>query len=205
MLQTRNGKRTAAAALKIACDLVDEGMISEEEALLMIDAEAARHCCCTRSLTPAASERSETPSASAASRRLRAPRAGKIVFTAEDAVEWGQDAARKWFWYVWKLLRKTSRVCSYAQGILTVRGGMTSHAAVVARGMGTCCVSGCGDIHDGRGQNKHFTLAGKTYHEGDWISLDGSTGNIYEEAIATVPATISGEFGRIMDWADKYQ
>ena len=200
MLQTRNGKRTAAAALKIACDLVDEGMISEEEALLMIDPkqlDALLHpqfeAAALKKAQPIASALPASPGAAC----------GKIVFTAEDAVAWGKRGEK-----VVLVRLETSpediEGMHYAQGILTVRGGMTSHAAVVARGMGTCCVSGCGAIHMDEA-NKTFTLAGKTYHEGDWISLDGSTGNIYGEAIATVPATISGEFGRIMAWADKYR
>ena len=200
MLQTRNGKRTAAAALKIACDLVDEGMISEEEALLMLDPkqlDALLHpqfeAAALKKAQPIASALPASPGAAC----------GKIVFTAEDAVEWGKRGEN-----VVLVRLETSpediEGMHYAQGILTVRGGMTSHAAVVARGMGTCCVSGCGAIHMDEA-NKTFTLAGKTYHEGDWISLDGSTGNIYGEAIPTVPATISGEFGRIMAWADKYR
>ena len=200
MLQTRNGKRTAAAALKIACDLVDEGMISEEEALLMIDPkqlDALLHpqfeAAALKKAQPIASALPASPGAAC----------GNIVFTAEDAVAWGKRGEK-----VVLVRLETSpediEGMHYAQGILTVRGGMTSHAAVVARGMGTCCVSGCGAIHMDEA-NKTFTLAGKTYHEGDWISLDGSTGNIYGEAIATVPATISGEFGRIMAWADKYR
>ena len=200
MLQTRNGKRTAAAALKIACDLVDEGMISEEEALLMLDPkqlDALLHpqfeAAALKKAQPIASALPASPGAAC----------GKIVFTAEDAVEWGKRGEN-----VVLVRLETSpediEGMHYAQGILTVRGGMTSHAAVVARGMGTCCVSGCGAIHMDEA-NKTFTLAGKTYHEGDWMSLDGSTGNIYGEAIPTVPATISGEFGRIMAWADKYR
>ncbi len=200
MLQTRNGKRTAAAALKIACDLVDEGMISEEEALLMLDPkqlDALLHpqfeAAALKKAQPIASALPASPGAAC----------GKIVFTAEDAVAWGKRGEN-----VVLVRLETSpediEGMHYAQGILTVRGGMTSHAAVVARGMGTCCVSGCGAIHMDE-ENKKFELAGKTYSEGDWISLDGSTGNIYGEAIATVPATISGEFGRIMDWADKYR
>ena len=200
MLQTRNGKRTAAAALKIACDLVDEGMISEEEALLMLDPkqlDALLHpqfeAAALKKAQPIASALPASPGAAC----------GKIVFTAEDAVEWGKRGEN-----VVLVRLETSpediEGMHYAQGILTVRGGMTSHAAVVARGMGTCCVSGCGAIHMDEA-NKTFTLAGKTYHEGDWVSLDGSTGNIYGEAIPTVPATISGEFGRIMAWADKYR
>ncbi len=200
MLQTRNGKRTAAAALKIACDLVDEGMISEEEALLMIDPkqlDALLHpqfeAAALKKAQPIASALPASPGAAC----------GKIVFTAEDAVEWGKRGED-----VVLVRLETSpediEGMHYAQGILTVRGGMTSHAAVVARGMGTCCVSGCGAIRMDEA-NKTFTLNGKTYHEGDWISLDGSTGNIYGEAIPTVPATISGEFGRIMAWADQYR
>ena len=200
MLQTRNGKRTAAAALKIACDLVDEGMISEKEALAMIDPkqlDALLHpqfeAAALKKAQPIASALPASPGAAC----------GKVVFTAEDAVEWGKRGEK-----VVLVRLETSpediEGMHYAQGILTVRGGMTSHAAVVARGMGTCCVSGCGAIHMDEA-NKVFTLAGREYHEGDWISLDGSTGNIYGEAIATVPATISGEFGRIMAWADKYR
>nr|MCR5267840.1 pyruvate, phosphate dikinase [Lachnospiraceae bacterium] len=200
MLQTRNGKRTAAAALKIACDLVDEGMISEEEALVMIDPkqlDALLHpqfeAAALKNAAPVASALPASPGAAC----------GKIVFTAEDAVEWGKRGEK-----VVLVRLETSpediEGMHYAQGILTVRGGMTSHAAVVARGMGTCCVSGCGAIHMDEA-NKCFTLAGREYHEGDFISLDGSTGNIYGEAIPTVPATISGEFGRIMAWADKYR
>ncbi len=200
MLQTRNGKRTAAAALKIACDLVDEGMISEKEAVLMIDPkqlDALLHpqfeASALKAAKPVASALAASPGAAC----------GRIVFTAEDATEWAAKGEK-----VILVRLETSPEdiegmhCS--QGILTVRGGMTSHAAVVARGMGTCCVSGCGDIKMDE-ENKKFELAGKTYVEGDWISLDGSTGNIYGEAIKTVEASISGEFGRIMDWADKYR
>ena len=196
MLQTRNGKRTAAAALKIACDLVDEGMISEKEAVLMIDPkqlDALLHpqfdAEALKKAKPVANALAASPGAAC----------GKIVFTAEDAIEWNKRGEK-----VVLVRLETSPEdiegmhCS--EGILTVRGGMTSHAAVVARGMGTCCVSGCGAINMDE-KNKQFTLAGRTYKEGDWISLDGSTGAIYGEAIKTVDASISGEFGRIMAWA----
>ena len=200
MLQTRNGKRTAAAALKIAVDLVNEGMISKEEALLMIDPkqlDALLHpqfdAKALKAATPVASALPASPGAAC----------GKIVFTAEDAVEEGKKGEK-----VVLVRLETSpediEGMHYAQGILTVRGGMTSHAAVVARGMGTCCVSGCGDIKMDE-ENKRFTLKGRTYVEGDYISLDGSTGNIYGEKIETVPASISGEFGIIMNWADEYR
>ncbi len=200
MLQTRNGKRTAAAALKIACDLVDEGMISEKEAVLMIDPkqlDALLHpqfeASALKAAKPVASALAASPGAAC----------GRVVFTAEDATEW---AGRGESVILVRLETSPEDIegmhCS--QGILTVRGGMTSHAAVVARGMGTCCVSGCGEIRMDE-ENKKFELAGKTYVEGDWISLDGSTGNIYGEAIKTVEASISGEFGRIMEWADKYR
>ena len=200
MLQTRNGKRTAAAALKIACDLVDEGMITEKEAVLMIDPkqlDALLHpqfdAAALKSAKPVASALAASPGAAC----------GRIVFTAEDAIEWNKRGEK-----VVLVRLETSPEdiegmhCS--EGILTVRGGMTSHAAVVARGMGTCCVSGCGAITMDE-QNKQFTLAGRTYKEGDWISLDGSTGAIYGEAVKTVEASISGEFGRLMAWADKYR
>ncbi len=200
MLQTRNGKRTAAAALKIACDLVDEGMISEEEAILMIDPkqlDALLHpqfdAKALKAATPVASALPASPGAAC----------GKIVFTAEDAVKEGEKGEK-----IILVRLETSpediEGMHYAQGILTVRGGMTSHAAVVARGMGTCCVSGCGEIKMDE-ENKKFELAGRTYVEGDYISLDGSTGNIYGEAIPTVPASISGDFERIMELADKYR
>ena len=200
MLQTRNGKRTARAALKIACDLVDEGMISEQQAVAMIDprnldtllhpqfdAEALKKA------QPAGKALPASPGAAC----------GKIVFTAEDAKAW---AARGEKVILVRLETSPEDIegMKAAQGILTVRGGMTSHAAVVARGMGTCCVSGCSAIAMDE-ENKQFTLAGKTYHEGDWLSLDGSTGNIYDGAMPTVDATIGGEFGRIMAWADKYR
>ncbi|MBQ7788641.1 MAG: pyruvate, phosphate dikinase [Clostridia bacterium] len=200
MLQTRNGKRTAKAALKIAVDLVNEKMISKEEALLMIDPkqlDALLHpqfdAKALKAAKPVATALPASPGAAC----------GKIVFTAEDAVEEGKKGEK-----VVLVRLETSpediEGMHYAQGILTVRGGMTSHAAVVARGMGTCCVSGCGEIKMDE-ENKKFTLAGKTYVEGDYISLDGSTGNIYGEAIPTVPATIGGEFGTIMAWADEYR
>ena len=200
MLQTRNGKRTAKAALKIAVDLVNEGMITKEQALLMIDPkqlDALLHpqfdTKALKAATPIAHALPASPGAAC----------GKIVFTAEDAVEQGKKGEK-----VVLVRLETSpediEGMHYAQGILTVRGGMTSHAAVVARGMGTCCVSGCGEIKMDEA-NKKFTLAGKVYKEGDFISIDGSTGNIYGEAIPTVPATIGGEFGTIMAWADEYR
>jgi pyruvate,orthophosphate dikinase len=200
MLQTRNGKRTAAAALKIACDLLDEGMKTEEEALIMIDPkqlDAVLHPQFdAKALKAAAVIGQALPASPGAA-------CGKIVFTAEDAVALGEKGEK-----VILVRLETSpediEGMHYAQGILTVRGGMTSHAAVVARGMGTCCVSGCGEIKMDE-ENKCFTLSGKTYKEGDYISLDGSTGKIYGEAIPTVPASISGYFGRIMELADKYR
>ena len=198
MLQTRNGKRTAAAALKIACDLVDEGMIDEKQAVLMIDPkqlDALLH----PQFDPEALKKSQ-PVAQALAASPGAA-CGKIVFTAEDATAWAKRGEK-----VVLVRLETSpediEGMHYAQGILTVRGGMTSHAAVVARGMGTCCVSGCGEIQMDE-ENKRFTLAGRTYQEGDWLSLDGSTGAIYGEAIATVDASISGDFGRLMGWADQ--
>ena len=200
MLQTRNGKRTAQAALKIACDLVDEGMRTEEEAVAMIDPrnlDTLLHpqfdAKALKASTPVAKALGASPGAAC----------GKVVFTAEDAKEWGARGEK-----VVLVRLETSpediEGMKASQGILTVRGGMTSHAAVVARGMGTCCVSGCGDIAMDE-ENKKFTLAGKEYHEGDYISIDGSTGNIYDGIIPTVDATIAGEFGRIMGWADKYR
>ncbi len=200
MLQTRNGKRTAGAALKIACDLVDEGMITPQEAVCMIDPkqlDALLHpqfdAEALKAAKPIASALAASPGAAC----------GRIVFTADDAVAWAKTGEK-----VVLVRLETSpediEGMNYAQGILTVRGGMTSHAAVVARGMGTCCVSGCGVIKMDE-ENKKFELAGKTYTEGDWISLDGSTGNIYGEAIKTVPASIGGEFGRIMAWADEFR
>ena len=200
MLQTRNGKRTAQAALKIACDLVDEGMRTEEEAVAMIDPrnlDTLVHpqfdAAALKAATPMGKALGASPGAAC----------GKIVFTAEDAKAWAERGEK-----VVLVRLETSpediEGMKSAQGILTVRGGMTSHAAVVARGMGTCCVSGCGDIVMDE-ENKKFTLAGKEFHEGDAISLDGSTGNIYDGIIPTVDATIAGEFGRIMAWADKYR
>ena len=200
MLQTRNGKRTAQAALKIACDLVDEGMRTEKEAVAMIEPrnlDALLHptfdTAALKAATPIAKALGAAPGAAC----------GKIVFTADDAVEW---AARGEKVVLVRLETSPEDITGMkaSQGILTVRGGMTSHAAVVARGMGACCVSGCGDIIMDE-ENKKFTLAGKEYHEGDVISFDGSTGNIYDGAIPTVEATIAGEFGRIMAWADKYR
>ena len=200
MLQTRNGKRTAQAALKIACDLVDEGMRTEEEAVAMIDPrnlDTLLHPQFDRAslvrATPAAKALAASPGAAC----------GQIVFSAEDAKSWHAKGKK-----VVLVRLETSpediEGMKAAQGILTVRGGMTSHAAVVARGMGTCCVSGCSEIAMDE-ENKKFTLAGKEYHEGDWLSIDGSTGNIYDGVIPTVDATIAGEFGRIMSWADKYR
>ncbi len=200
MLQTRNGKRTAQAALRIACDLVDEGKRTEEEAVLMID---------PRNLDTLLHPQFDTKALKAAKplgRGLGAsPGAacGQVVFTAEDAMAW-KAAGKKVVLVRLETSPEDITGMKAAQGILTVRGGMTSHAAVVARGMGTCCVSGCGDIAMDE-ENKKFTLAGKTIHEGDVISIDGTTGNIYGEAIPTVDATVSGYFGRIMAWADKYR
>ena len=200
MLQTRNGKRTAQAALKIACDLVDEGMIDEKQAVLMIDprnldtllhpqfdAEALAKA------NPIGKGLGASPGAAC----------GKIVFNADDAIEWKKRGEKV---VLVRLETSPEDITGMkaAQGILTVRGGMTSHAAVVARGMGTCCVSGCGEIAMDE-ENKKFTLGGKTFHEGDPISIDGSTGKIYDGIIPTVDATISGYFGRIMGWADKYR
>ena len=200
MLQCRNGKRTAQAALKIACDLVDEGMIDEKQAVLMIDPrnlDTLLHpqfdAAALKAATPIGKGLGASPGAAC----------GKVVFTAEDAKEWKARGEK-----VVLVRLETSpediEGMKASQGILTVRGGMTSHAAVVARGMGTCCVSGCGDIKMDE-ENKKFVLAGKTFHEGDYISIDGSTGNIYDGIIPTVDATIAGEFGRIMAWADKYR
>ncbi len=200
MLQTRNGKRTAQAALKIACDLVDEGMRTEEEAVAMIDPrnlDTLLHpqfdAAALKAASPVGKGLGASPGAAC----------GKIVFTAEDAVEW-KSRGEKVVLVRLETSPEDITGMKAAQGILTVRGGMTSHAAVVARGMGTCCVSGCGDIAMDE-ENKKFTLAGKTYTEGDPISIDGSTGNIYDGIIPTVDATIAGEFGRIMAWADKYR
>ena len=200
MLQTRNGKRTAKAALKIACDLVDEGMIDEKQAVAMIDPrnlDTLLHpqfdAKALKAATPAGKGLGASPGAAC----------GKVVFTAEDAEEWNNRGEKV---VLGRLETSPEDITGMkaSQGILTVRGGMTSHAAVVARGMGTCCVSGCGDIIMDE-ENKKFTLAGKTYNEGDYISIDGSTGNIYDGIIPTVDAEIAGEFGRIMDWADKYR
>ena len=200
MLQTRNGKRTAQAALKIACDLVDEGMIDEKQAVKMIDPrnlDTLLHpqfdAKALKAATPMGKGLGASPGAAC----------GKIVFSAEDAVEW---AARGEKVVLVRLETSPEDIAGMksAQGILTVRGGMTSHAAVVARGMGTCCVSGCGDIKMDEA-NKKFELAGKTFVEGDYISIDGSTGNIYDGIIPTVDAKIAGEFGRVMEWADKYR
>ena len=200
MLQTRNGKRTAAAALKIACDLVDEGMITEEEAVAMIDPkslDALLHPTFPKEelerVKPIGQGLAASPGAAA----------GQIVFTADDVVEW-VDKGHKVILVRLETSPEDIEGMHFARGILTVRGGMTSHAAVVARGMGTCCVSGCGEIVMDEA-NKQFTLGGKTYKEGDWISLDGSTGNIYGERLHTAEAQISGEFGRIMAWADKFR
>ncbi len=200
MLQTRNGKRTAPAALKIACDLVDEGMISEEKAVLMIDPRNLD------TLLHPQFDAKELKAATPIGKGLGAsPGAacGKIVFTAEDAENWNAKGEKV---VLVRLETSPEDITGMkaSQGILTVRGGMTSHAAVVARGMGTCCVSGCSEIVMDE-ENKKFTLAGKTFNEGDYISIDGSTGNIYDGIIPTVDATIAGEFGRIMGWADKYR
>ena len=200
MLQTRNGKRTAQAALKIACDLVDEGMRTEEEAVAMIDPrnlDTLLHpqfdAAALKAATPAGKGLGASPGAAC----------GKVVFSDDDAVAWAEKGEKV---VLVRLETSPEDITGMkaAQGILTVRGGMTSHAAVVARGMGTCCVSGCGDIAMDE-ENKKFTLAGKEYHEGDPISIDGTTGNIYDGLIPTVDATIAGEFGRIMAWADKYR
>ena len=200
MLQTRNGKRTAQAALKIACDLVDEGMRTEKEAVAMIDPrnlDTLLHpqfdAAALKAATPLGKGLGASPGAAC----------GKVVFTAEDAEAWNEKGEKV---VLVRLETSPEDITGMkaSQGILTVRGGMTSHAAVVARGMGTCCVSGCGDINMDEA-NKQFTLAGKTFKEGDYISIDGSTGNIYEGAIATTDAKIAGEFGRIMSWADKYR
>ncbi len=200
MLQTRNGKRTAKAALKIACDLVDEGMIDKKQAVAMIDPrnlDTLLHpqfdAKALKAATPAGKGLGASPGAAC----------GKVVFTAEDAEAWNARGEKV---VLVRLETSPEDITGMkaSQGILTVRGGMTSHAAVVARGMGTCCVSGCGDIIMDE-ENKKFTLAGKTYNEGDFISIDGSTGNIYDGIIPTVDAEIAGEFGRIMDWADEFR
>ncbi|MGN1206881.1 MAG: pyruvate, phosphate dikinase, partial [Eubacteriales bacterium] len=200
MLQTRNGKRTAQAALKIACDLVDEGMKTPEEAVLMIDPrnlDTLLHpqfdTKALKAATPVGKGLGASPGAAC----------GQIVFSADDAEAWKAQGKKV---VLVRLETSPEDITGMkaSQGILTVRGGMTSHAAVVARGMGTCCVSGCGDIVMDE-ENKKFTLAGKTYHEGDYISIDGSTGNIYDGIIPTVDAEISGNFGRIMGWADQFR
>lgn len=200
MLQTRNGKRTAQAALKIACDLVDEGMRTEQEAVLMIDPrnlDTLLHpqfdAAALKAATPIGKGLGASPGAAC----------GKVVFTADDAEAWAAKGEKV---VLVRLETSPEDITGMksSQGILTVRGGMTSHAAVVARGMGTCCVSGCSEINMDE-DNKKFTLAGKTFNEGDYISIDGSTGNIYDGIIPTVDATIAGEFGRIMAWADKYR
>ena len=200
MLQTRNGKRTAQAALKIACDLVDEGMITEKEAVAMIDPrnlDTLLHpqfdAAALKKAEPIAKALAASPGAAC----------GKIVFTAEDAKAW-KERGEKVVLVRLETSPEDIEGMKAAQGILTVRGGMTSHAAVVARGMGTCCVSGCSDIAMDE-ENKKFVLAGKTYHEGDEISIDGSTGKIYDGIIPTVDASIGGYFGKIMGWADKYR
>ena len=200
MLQCRNGKRTAQAALKIACDLVDEGMIDEKKAVLMIDPrnlDTLLHpqfdTAALKAATPIGKGLGASPGAAC----------GKIVFSAEDAKAWN-DRKEKVVLVRLETSPEDIEGMKAAQGILTVRGGMTSHAAVVARGMGKCCVSGCGEIKMDE-ENKKFELAGKVYHEGDYISIDGSTGKIYDGIIPTVDATIAGEFGRIMGWADKYR
>ncbi|MBE6779279.1 MAG: pyruvate, phosphate dikinase, partial [Ruminococcaceae bacterium] len=200
MLQTRNGKRTAKAALKIACDLVDEGMIDKKQAVAMIDPRNLDTLLhpqfdqkALKAATPAGKGLGASPGAAC----------GKVVFTAEDAEVWNARGEKV---ILVRLETSPEDITGMkaSQGILTVRGGMTSHAAVVARGMGTCCVSGCGEIIMDEA-NKKFTLAGKTYNEGDFISIDGSTGNIYDGIIPTVDAEIAGEFGRIMAWADEFR
>ncbi len=200
MLQTRNGKRTAKAALKIACDLVEEKMIDKKQAVAMIDPrnlDTLLHpqfdAKALKAATPAGKGLGASPGAAC----------GKVVFTADDAVAWNKRGEKV---VLVRLETSPEDITGMkaSQGILTVRGGMTSHAAVVARGMGTCCVSGCGDINMDE-ENKQFTLAGKTYHEGDYISIDGSTGNIYDGIIPTVDAAIAGEFGTIMSWADEFR
>ena len=200
MLQTRNGKRTAAAAMKIACDLVDEGMITEEEAVAMIDPKSLDSLL-HPTFDPAALKKAKVVGTGLAASPGAA--CGQIVFSAEKATDWAKNGHK-----VVLVRLETSpediEGMHYAQGVLTVRGGMTSHAAVVARGMGTCCVSGCGAIKMNE-EAKTFELSGKTYKEGDWISIDGSTGNIYGEKIKTAAAAISGDFDRLMNWADKFR
>ena len=201
MLQTRNGKRTAAAAFKIACDLVDEGMIDKKQAVLSIDPkqiDALLHPqfdpAALKAATPIGKGLPASPGAAT----------GQVVFTAEVATDWTVNHGKQVILVRLETSPEDIEGMHHSQGILTARGGMTSHAAVVARGMGTCCVAGCGELRFGADE-KSFTLSGKEYKEGDWISLDGSTGNIYGQQIATVPAEIGGDFGRVMEWADSYR
>ena len=200
MLQTRNGKRTPAAALKIACDLVDEGMIDEKKAVAMIEPRSLDTLLHPQFDTEVLKK---TPVIGKALPASPGAACGKIVFSAEEAKEW-KERGEKVVLVRLETSPEDIEGMKASQGILTVRGGMTSHAAVVARGMGKCCVSGCGDIKMDE-ENKQFELAGKVYHEGDWLSIDGSTGNIYDGAVPTVDASIGGEFGRVMGWADKYR
>ena len=200
MLQTRNGKRTPAAALKIACDLVDEGMIDEKKAVAMIEPRSLDTLLHPQFDTEVLKK---TPVIGKALPASPGAACGKIVFSAEDAKAW-KERGEKVVLVRLETSPEDIEGMKASQGILTVRGGMTSHAAVVARGMGKCCVSGCGDIKMDE-ENKQFELAGKVYHEGDWLSIDGSTGNIYDGAVPTVDASIGGEFGRVMGWADKYR
>ncbi|MCF0110348.1 MAG: pyruvate, phosphate dikinase, partial [Erysipelotrichaceae bacterium] len=196
MLQTRNGKRTAAAGLKIACDLYDEGMLTKEEAILKVEPQQLDTLLHPQ-FDPAALKNAEVVAKGLAASPGAA--CGQVVFTAADAIAWKKDG-KKTVLVRLETSPEDIEGMHAAEGILTVRGGMTSHAAVVARGMGACCVSGCGEITMG---DHEFTIGGRTYHEGDWISIDGSTGNVYGEKIPTVPATISGDFGRFMGWADE--
>ena len=200
MLQTRNGKRTPQAALKIACDLVDEGMIDEKKAVAMIEPRSLDTLLHPQFDTEVLKK---TPVIGKALPASPGAACGKIVFSAEDAKAW-KERGEKVVLVRLETSPEDIEGMKASQGILTVRGGMTSHAAVVARGMGKCCVSGCGDIKMDE-ENKQFELAGKVYHEGDWLSIDGSTGNIYDGAVPTVDASIGGEFGRVMGWADKYR
>ena len=200
MLQTRNGKRTPAAALKIACDLVDEGMIDEKKAVAMIEPRSLDTLLHPQFDTEVLKK---TPVIGKALPASPGAACGKIVFSAEDAKAW-KERGEKVVLVRLETSPEDIEGMKASQGILTVRGGMTSHAAVVARGMGKCCVSGCGEIKMDE-ENKQFELAGKVYHEGDWLSIDGSTGNIYDGAVPTVDASIGGEFGRVMGWADKYR
>ncbi len=200
MLQTRNGKRTPAAALKIACDLVDEAMIDEKKAVAMIEPRSLDTLLHPQFDTEVLKK---TPVIGKALPASPGAACGKIVFSAEDAKAW-KERGEKVVLVRLETSPEDIEGMKASQGILTVRGGMTSHAAVVARGMGKCCVSGCGDIKMDE-ENKQFELAGKVYHEGDWLSIDGSTGNIYDGAVPTVDASIGGEFGRVMGWADKYR